>query len=84
MPNVNTENVREMASTGYNKLSGVAGNASEKLQGVFSRFNTSVFGTQTMDQTMEENQRRAKELNFSDDEDQEPEVENSSAAKYQE
>lgn len=30
---------------------------------------------------MEENQRRAKELNFSDDEDQEPEVENVSANK---
>jgi len=29
---------------------------------------------------MEENQRRAKELNFSDDEDQEPEVENVSSA----
>jgi len=49
MPNVNRENVREMASSGYKNLAGVAGNASEKLQGVFTRFNVSVFGTQTMD-----------------------------------
>ena len=33
---------------------------------------------------MEENQRRAKELNFSDDEDQEPELESTSANRNRE